>query len=396
MAHIFNIQTFIIRNVLPKNPVGKNDNYRPDQILNVRQTIPGQLERFHFGDGNRDGDLYDAEETHNHPGETGHLGTQVTYDGIAYFVQSMFITSITVHFSDGTSITSNNGARTFVVGRHGTSADPVVKLKGDVIVNPTDTFRTAILNHRDAVPGRKPVAFTVNSFSTQILDNTTMSSQDDVFCFASGTLIETCSGVASVERLSVGDKVRTLDSGFQAIKWIGATRVSGADMAANPKLRPIRIRAGALGQGLPQRDLVVSRQHRVLARSPLVPRMFNTSEILVPAIKLIELDGVEIDRISGGITYWHILFDKHEVIFSEGTPTESLFTGPEVVKGLSPAAQEEIEMLFPQLFKTDFSASPVRQVPDGKRLNHFVLRQCHAGKPLLSGWRDIDAAVAKG
>ncbi|WBU54110.1 Hint domain-containing protein [Paracoccus sp. SCSIO 75233] len=382
MANISDIQTFILSGVVPTIAVDQNNNYQPNQILGNTYAIPGELDRMNFIDGNGDGDLNDHEQVHTGmSGETGTNGDRLQINGTTYFVQSMFHTNITVNFSDGTSQTYAGGARTFVIARTGVNT-----LTGDVVVNPVNSVRTAITAYKNAAPGRKIVSLTVNSFGADPLDNTTMAAQSDIFCFASGTLIETRAGMVPVERLKIGTELRTLDHGYQRIRWIGATRLSGDDLTANPKLRPIRIRAGALGQRLPERDLVVSRQHRVLVRSPLVPDMFGADEILVPAIKLTALDGVEIEEQRVGVIYWHILFDQHEVIFSEGMPTESLFTGPEMLKTLSPEAREEIEMLFPQFFASGFLAEPVRQIPDGKRLKLFMERQSQVGQPLLSGW----------
>ncbi|WP_424830712.1 Hint domain-containing protein [Ruegeria sp.] len=76
-------------------------------------------------------------------------------------------------------------------------------------------------------------------------------------CFTSGTQIATPGGLRAIETLSVGDEVLTLDHGTQRIRWIGARALGVAELIQNPKLRPIRIKAGALGCGLPRRDLLV-------------------------------------------------------------------------------------------------------------------------------------------
>ena len=87
-----------------------------------------------------------------------------------------------------------------------------------------------------------------------------------VICFTSGTRLRTPAGPIPVEELGEGDLIDTRDGGPQEILWIGHRRLSGAQMHAMPELRPIRIRGGALGSGLPDRDLVVSPRHRILYR----------------------------------------------------------------------------------------------------------------------------------
>lgn len=66
-------------------------------------------------------------------------------------------------------------------------------------------------------------------------------------------------------------------------------------------------------------------------------RMFNCKEILIPANKLLPLSDVEpVEDTQQGVVYWHILFDDHEVVWSNGIPSENLYTGPEALKSISP------------------------------------------------------------
>nr|AIA91314.1 CAZy families GT4 protein [uncultured Gluconobacter sp.] len=99
-----------------------------------------------------------------------------------------------------------------------------------------------------------------------------------------------------IEDLRVGDLVLTKDDGPQPLRWISSRHVSAEMLAAHPNMRPIRIRAGALGEGLPLRDLIVSPQHRMLVRSKVAERMFGEEEVLVAAKHLLELDGVDVAR----------------------------------------------------------------------------------------------------
>ncbi len=205
-----------------------------------------------------------------------------------------------------------------------------------------------------------------------------------VVCFARGTMIATAKGERSIETLSEGDLVETMDHGLQSINWIGVNKLDKIDLTANPKLLPIRIRAGALGEGLPKTDLVVSRQHRVLVRSKIVERMFNKTEVLIPAIKLVELDGIDVESDCNAVDYYHMLFDQHEIVFSNGAPTESLFTGPEALKMVSEDARREIEILFPEIMDESYVASPARFIPNkGKDMKQLVFRHQKNQKPLL-------------
>lgn len=194
-------------------------------------------------------------------------------------------------------------------------------------------------------------------------------------CFTSGTLIMTRNGNVPVEELAAGDDVLTLDHGYQKIRWIGSRKVTSAELILNEKLRPVRIRAGALGSGLPARDLIVSRQHRIFLCSKVAENVFGAKEVLIPAIKLTMIDGIDVVETCRTLVYWHILFDQHEVIFSEGCPTESLFTGPQALKALSPAAIEEIQALFPEISRPDYIPQPARHFPaKGKDIKKFIAR----------------------
>ena len=204
-----------------------------------------------------------------------------------------------------------------------------------------------------------------------------------VMCFAAGTLIETADGPRAVEELKIGDLVETRDNGLQPIRWAGMRHLSAADLEANPKLRPIRIRKGALGSGLPAADLVVSPQHRVLVRSRIAQRMFGADEVLVAARQLCQIDGIDIAGDAEGVSYHHIMFDRHEVVISNGAETESLFTGPEALRAVGPAAREEIFTLFPELATGDYTPEAARLLPSGRLGRKLAVRHLQNGIALV-------------
>ncbi len=206
-----------------------------------------------------------------------------------------------------------------------------------------------------------------------------------VVCFCTGTQIATKRGLVAIEDLSIGDMVLTMDNGFRPIRWIGNRQLDSIDLAVNPKLCPVRITAGALGNGMPEQDLMVSPQHRVLIRSVIALRIFDTREVLIPAIKLCDMDGIEqvTDMTKAG--YWHMLFDGHEIVYSNGAATESLFTGPEALKAVSAESREEIIALFPKIAAPGYVATPARLIPEkGKFMNQLVARHAKNEKALFA------------
>jgi hypothetical protein len=203
-------------------------------------------------------------------------------------------------------------------------------------------------------------------------------------CFVSGTEIMTPMGPTIIENLKVGDSVLTANRGPQAIRWIGKRQITLGELTKNPKLRPVRIMASALGLGLPKRDLLISPQHRMLAQSKIAERMLGEAEVLVSAIKLTELSGIFVDQAVEGVEYFHLLFDQHEVIYAEGAPTESLFTGPEALKAISPEAREEILTIFPEVADLNYVPEPARFIPSGRLQKKLVARHLKNDRRILA------------
>lgn len=197
--------------------------------------------------------------------------------------------------------------------------------------NTTDTQGNAVdysNNTRfdtDGIPNNEGIVFTGASGSPTFfnVDNT------GVICFAAGTRIETPRGLVPVEKLSAGDLVRTLDRGFQPLIWAAHTAMSW-DIAAHSD-KPILIKAGALGQGLPQTDLKVSPQHRILLPHPARPK-----GVFAPALSLLDLPGVRQMQRCRSVTYHHIMCASHQVVFANGLPCESFFPGRMALRTLSP------------------------------------------------------------
>ncbi len=169
-----------------------------------------------------------------------------------------------------------------------------------------------------------------------------------VTCFTAGTLVDTAYGLRTVERLRVGDLVHTRDSGLQPIRWIGRKLVSGEELRGNPALRPVLIRKGALGPNLPDRDMMVSRQHRMLIEGPRVGLMFEDDEVFVRALHLLDLPGV-LPAMVADVTYIHLMFDRHEVILADNAWSESFQPGERAIGGLEDEAAEELFTVFGQM-----------------------------------------------
>ncbi len=176
-----------------------------------------------------------------------------------------------------------------------------------------------------------------------MLDGTvvTFSQIENIICFTTGTLILTETGERPIESIEVGDRIITRDNGLQRVRWIGKRTVPGIG-----KFAPIIIDderyVGA------NRQLRVSPQHRMLIQSYQADLLFGESEVLVAAKHMLGSDGVRREECAA-VTYVHMLFDRHEVIYAEGAATESFHVGDMSLEALENPARDEVFELFPEL-----------------------------------------------
>lgn len=190
-------------------------------------------------------------------------------------------------------------------------------------------------------------------------------------CFTPGTMIATARGEIAVERLAVGDKVITRDNGLQIIRWIGRRRINSVLCRTHRHLAPVRIRKGALGNDLPERDLMVSPNHRMLVANDKTALHFEDSEVLVAAKHLTGLAGADV-VYDVETAYLHLMFDCHEVILSDGAWSESFQPDAQTLAGIGNAQRLEILELFPEL-----------ATPEGLRSYRTARRSARSGEVVL-------------
>ncbi|MGD9862650.1 MAG: Hint domain-containing protein [Pseudodonghicola sp.] len=194
-------------------------------------------------------------------------------------------------------------------------------------------------------------------------------------CFGAGTGIATPRGDIAVDRLRRGDLVLTHDQGPQPLLMIATRWLGPQALAATPALRPIRIAAGAIGPDTPRRDLLVSPQHRVLVASRIAARMFGCPEVLVAAKHLLGAPGIAVACDRTEVTYFHLLLDRHQILSANGAPCESLYAGPQALRGLSPAARQQVMALLPDLAgPAQIAPLPARPLVAAKRARRLAMR----------------------
>ena len=184
-------------------------------------------------------------------------------------------------------------------------------------------------------------------------------------CFVTGTLIDTAKGRIPVEGLRVGDEVLTLDHGLQPVR-----AVSSEKFRATGDYAPIRFEVGAIDN---TELLLVSPQHRIYLAGWCAQLYFAEDSVLVPAVGMI--NDTTIRRApSGHVTYVHLLFDQHEIVWGAGALSESFFVNKaQLETDCAHPTQAELLWLFPDL-RIDQASDATLARPQVRRRDAQVLR----------------------
>ncbi len=154
---------------------------------------------------------------------------------------------------------------------------------------------------------------------------------EQALCFLHGTRILTPTGEVPVEALGIGDAVVTRFGGIQKVRWIGRQSYDPCFLRHNRGNLPVRIRAGALGEGQPARDLLVSPGHSLLLGDVLV-----LAGTLVNGITITQAPGAD---NAAPVEYYQIDLGRHDCVIAEGAWAESFADGPDL-RGQFPNAGE--------------------------------------------------------
>lgn len=247
--------------------------------------------------------------------------------------------------AQGDTLTGGDGDDTFTLvdlGEAGAGTITITGGEGDetngdtLDLNGQADRTTLVITDTDDRTG--DLSGTVTLLDGTVVDFTNI---ENIICFVPGTLIATPAGLRSIEDLRVGDPVVTQDNGLQRIGWIGTTTVEATDRFA-PVTFAKSVFPGALDA------LTVSPQHRMLVKGYRAELLFGQSEVLVPALHMVDDTHVVRER-AASVTYIHIMFEQHEIIFANGIATESYHPAAFGVDAMAEKAREEMFGLFPHL-----------------------------------------------
>lgn len=274
--------------------------------------------------------MHNTATVNNAAGHTAYVGDTVDIGGVTYSIVSWGLASATYTTTDGSFGAWHTPLMT--VQPVGGGA-PITFLPTRWDAGVTGELQSIQINQYIPMPAGNPIGLTA------------ITQDSTLYCFVEGTRILTRHGEVAIEYLGAGDEVMTLDAGFQPIRWIGCSVVDGAG-----KFAPVVFAPGAIGN---HSTLRVSQQHRILLRerqrdTPDLSLMFGASECLVPARHLVNGDTIRIER-AYETAYYHLLFDDHEIVMSEGAATESFHPSAEGLSDMNHELRDELVGIFPEL-----------------------------------------------
>lgn len=320
-----------------------------------------------FEDTNNDGNLSDSSDSNPQEVYSANAGSSLaaTSDFLRYTLE----VQSTVALMDGTVLT-------------GITLDIMVLENNQILFDFGDDVLAVNFNGASPIASIEVTGTTQNTY-----DWISIGAHDAAYapvCFASNTLIQTVTGPIQVERIKAGDLVLTLANGFQPVRWVGSSRFDSNTLRTSRKFRPVVFAPGSLGPGLPERPLRVSRQHRMLVSSEVSKRMFGSEAVLIAAAKLVGLPGVTIEDNVGMVDYLHLLFDRHEVVFANGVPSESLYLGEQAWRSLSKRFCEEILSVCQSRINPETKYISNYAMPKPRLQKRFVERHKKNGKPIVA------------
>lgn len=216
-------------------------------------------------------------------------------------LQNIGTTTLTELIGDGDGVNGNtdpNRPIDWNAGFTGPFTYIGLTSNGDPIIEDGDSSTRFVLSNDNSLAGTSFTPDFGTSFS---------------YCFAEGTLIATPEGERAVETLGIGDEILTADGRTVAVKWLGRQTLRKFLNAV--RIQPVRIRAGALGDGLPRRDLTVTGEHGMMIDGLVI----NASAL----VNGTSIDWVPLDEIADEVTYYHVETEAHDAILAEGAAAET-------------------------------------------------------------------------
>ncbi len=270
---------------------------------------------------------------------TGPWNTQSGYPDIDYYLQRITVSGSTVTFDTpvligdnlvGTPVVLSNGNIVLGISNGATTTYEVLNASELPSANTGMASSTPATLHPLAPSTLLPSGTTIVSVYRTIMAacsplcsrehvtqyygtlDASLYAADITPCYCPGTLIRTPRGQKKVEKLKIGDKVMTASGEARRIKWIGRRSYSGRFVMGRKDVLPVCIKAGALEDNVPKRDLWISPNHAMYLDGVLIE-----AKDLVNGGSIVQAESAE------SIEYYHVELDTHDVLIAEGALAES-------------------------------------------------------------------------
>ncbi len=215
-------------------------------------------------------------------------------------------------------------------------------------------------------------------------------------CYCPGTLIQTERGQKRVEDLKIGDEVMTMSGALRPIKWIGRRRYGGRFVMGRKDILPICIKAGALDDNVPRRDLWISPHHAMYFKDKHLEGVLIEAKDLVNGASIVLVERVD------KVEYFHIELDTHDVIIAEGALSESyidddsrgMFHNADEYRALYPETVTGIAQYCAPRLEDGYEVEAIRQrialraglVLAEKRIGHMRGHVNRVTNNCIAGW----------
>jgi autotransporter passenger strand-loop-strand repeat protein len=173
----------------------------------------------------------------------------------------------------------------------------------------------------------------------------------NIACYRRGTLILTQHGQKPVEELKIGDQIMTMSGVARPIKWIGRRSYSGRFIMGRKNVLPVCIKAGALEDSVPERDLWISPNHAMYLDGLLIE-----AKDLINGASIMQAESVD------SLEYFHLELDSHDVLIAEGAPSETFIDDDS--RGIFHNAHE-YRTLYPQQATAELALYCAPRLADG-------------------------------
>lgn len=204
----------------------------------------------------------------------------------------------------------------------------------------------------------------------------TATSANPAPCYCTDTHILTIRGEVAVQELRVDDVVVTASGQSRPVRWIGSRHYP--EQTAPRADRPVRIRAGALAEGVPARDLWVSPDHALFV-----------DDLFVAAGHLVNGRTITRGEPVADLTYWHVELDAHDLLLAENTPAESFLAMPGLYRHFDGERAEPIAQVTSAPYAERAQEGPRLTALRRRLILHAGLSLDHPGLGDLRGQLDL-------